>query len=599
MTDYEYLPSEELRDGPIANRKCTDVLFCLIFLLFIIAVFTVGIIGFSHGQPALILYPYDSSGNQCGRPSQSASSYPYLYFPAAEIFQNFSDYRICLKSCPNINSTNVHCYSNGQVYCDDLLPVFYLKNQNRKIEAYKSKGLWERFCVPESNLSFFSKVVDKIYYSGVIAWVSDIIRCWSCILIVLSIACGLSVAYLILLRYCAELIIWASILCTAAMIITFAVYIGLIAEENYSDESEKKTYNALKVTSILMYCSVILFAVIIVFLFRRIHLAIAVVKSGAIFMKDMPMVLMVPLVIYFLSCAFFVYWILALVFIYSSGELDKTSSAIASISWDTQTRNAFFFEFFAIFWVNSFKIALSQFIVAGTVCFWYFSRDSSSVSAVFSVSYYAVRYHLGTLALGSLILSCVKIVKYVLWYIKERVYKPAFEGNPLLEVCCNCLKVCVLFFERFVEFIDKQGYIQTALAGTGFCIGCKNSFCLVAENAARFLALGAIGDIFKIIGKIFITVVTSYTGFLIISFNEPFKSTVQSPIAPTVVFGIVSYIISGIFMSVHEMACDTIIQAFLIDEKIHSTPCFAPEPLKDFIAEHREKDHESCCFGCL
>jgi len=318
-----------------------------------------------------------------------------------------------------------------------------------------------------------------------------------------------------------------------------------------------------------------------------------------VFMKDVPMILIVPLGVYFLSCIIFVYWILALVFIYSSGELDKTTSAIASISWDTATKNAFFFEFFAIFWVNSFKIALSQFIVACTVCFWYFSRDSSSFSAISKSTFYAFRYHLGTLALGSLILSSVKLLKWVLWYIKERIYKPAFEGNPLLGICCNCLKAYVLFFERFVEFIDKHAYIQTALAGTGFCVGCKNAFSLIAENAARFMALGAIGDIFKIIGKMLVTVMATYTGFLIISINEPFKSTVQSPIAPTIVFAVVSYIVSGIFMTIHEMACDTIIQAFLIDEKIHKTACYAPEPLKEFINEHRDKEDESCCFGCL
>ena len=119
------------------------------------------------------------------------------------------------------------------------------------------------------------------------------------------------------------------------------------------------------------------------------------------------------------------------------------------------------------------------------------------------------------------------------------------------------------------------------------------------ENAARFAALGAIGDIFKVLGKIFVTTISTYAGFLIISYYEPYKHEIQSPIAPILVFGIVSYIISGIFMTVHEMACDTIIQAFLVDEKIHKQAFFAPEPLKEFINEHRDIEHKSHCCGCL
>ena len=179
------------------------------------------------------------------------------------------------------------------------------------------------------------------------------------------------------------------------------------------------------------------------------------------------------------------------------------------------------------------------------------------------------------------------------------MFNSEYKGNNCIRFGCLCLGCCVNCFKRFIEFLDKHAYIQTALTGAGFCEAAKNAYALIVENALRFASLGAIGDIFKILGKLFITSIATIAGFIIISYYEPYKSEIQSPIAPTCVFGLISYIVSGIFMTVQEMACDTIIQAFLIDEKIHSTAVFAPEPLHEFIKQHREVEHESHCCGCL
>jgi hypothetical protein len=246
------------------------------------------------------------------------------------------------------------------------------------------------------------------------------------------------------------------------------------------------------------------------------------------------------------------------------------------------------------------KIALSQFIIACTVSIWYFTREKAGAKAVLRSAYYSIRYHLGSLAFGSLLLSIIKFVKFLLWYLKEKVYKKGFEGNACLRIGCKCVECYVNCFERFIKFLDKNAYIQIALMGDSFCIAAKNAFVLILENAVRFAMLGAIGDIFKIIGKIFITLVSAYLGFLIITNFDPFQDEIESPIAPTCVFALIAYTVAGLFMSIHEMACDTIIQAFLIDERLHiENAQFAPEPLKEFMKNNKNEEHSSKCFGCL
>ena len=69
--DDETLSREKKHDlsklGPIKNRGCTDIICLLLFLAFIGGWIAVGIYGFSHGNPATLIYPSDSSGRICGK----------------------------------------------------------------------------------------------------------------------------------------------------------------------------------------------------------------------------------------------------------------------------------------------------------------------------------------------------------------------------------------------------------------------------------------------------------------------------------------------------------------------------------------------------
>lgn len=54
---------QELENGPIENRSCQDLLFCLLFIAAVIAMFVIGIYGYANGDPSRLAIPYDSDGN--------------------------------------------------------------------------------------------------------------------------------------------------------------------------------------------------------------------------------------------------------------------------------------------------------------------------------------------------------------------------------------------------------------------------------------------------------------------------------------------------------------------------------------------------------
>lgn len=195
--------SEEIRDGPLKNRKCTDCFMCLVFAIFLICMFAVGIAGFSQGDPNILMYPHDSSGNQCGRPNRATHNYKYLYYPSADYN---TDYKVCVKECPESSNSISNCYINSWVL-DCEFKIRYNDNTTQVFPPYSSDQFLKRICIPdkssEENLDHaFNKVIDEVYSNGLRGWASDIYTCWTAILIVLALAICISILYLLLLRYC-------------------------------------------------------------------------------------------------------------------------------------------------------------------------------------------------------------------------------------------------------------------------------------------------------------------------------------------------------------------------------------------------------------
>ena len=127
--DKDTLPRDELGNGPVMNRGCTDILCCLIFIAFLTGMVGAGGYGYQYGDPILLATAWDGDGLGCGL-NASRVDYPYLYFPmidykkANEAMQNaqksedqsqasdaafagiaaLMKFGTCVKTCPRYDS---------------------------------------------------------------------------------------------------------------------------------------------------------------------------------------------------------------------------------------------------------------------------------------------------------------------------------------------------------------------------------------------------------------------------------------------------------------------------------------------------------------
>jgi len=70
-------------------------------------------------------------------------------------------------------------------------------------------------------------------------------------------------------------------------------------------------------------------------------------------------VVLLPVVSYLFSFLFFLYWIVAAIYIYSIGTAEfKENSPIVNIKWTEATWGMIYFLIFALFWVIAYIICL-------------------------------------------------------------------------------------------------------------------------------------------------------------------------------------------------------------------------------------------------
>ncbi len=179
-----------------------------------------------------------------------------------------------------------------------------------------------------------------------------------------------------------------------------------------------------------------------------------------------------------------------------------------------------------------------------------------------------LRYHLGSIALGSAIIAIVQMIRIIFEYYRTKIQK-ASKNNPVVKALLCITGYLLWYLEKVVKFITKNAYIQIALTSKNFCMAAVNAFCLVIKNAARFGVVNSIGCIFMFIGKLFIIVTTCITCYLLIDNVATFSDNVSGfPVGILVVVAIICYFVGSLFMSVFSFSSDTILQCFLLDEEI-------------------------------
>jgi hypothetical protein len=533
--------------------------------------------GFTQGHPELLAAPYNQFGHPCGVGNLSGWNYLYWYFNDTGLTTYNLTSTICIQDCPQNSSSPLNCsYEISQTTCDQLM-------------VYESTPLAGRLCIPGNNTLSSALDSGNAFSSSILQQgVSDIMTSWWVLLLVAGLALVFGFLYMFMMRFCSGVVTWGLIIFYFVAVIGFGVVCyGESSNPNISINPEYLSALAyiswgVAGISLLLFC----------IFYRRIELAIAVLKCSSEFVENVPTTLMIPPFFFLLSSVFYGYWLFSTVFIIGTNQVEAQTGGLpfASVQWTDKSYGMLGYYVFGLLWNHAFLAALPQFVIASACCIWYFCQGSGKEpkSPVGTSISRGLFYHLGSIAFGAFVIAVIDVFRIVVNYFEVHMRNARDGGiqNCCFNYCLTCSNCCLDCFERFMKFINRHAYIQIAMTGESFCQAAQDSFYLALRNAGRFATVHGIGALFVFFGQIFITFVASIIGYAIITQSTYFQQALYSPITPMIFFILVSLIIAHVFMSVYGVSADTIIHCFCMDEEMNTSAQNTPPALREFVDNH-------------
>jgi choline transporter-like protein 2/4/5 len=268
----------------------------------------------------------------------------------------------------------------------------------------------------------------------------------------------------------------------------------------------------------------------------------------------------------------------------SSGDIKTHYNSTTGISYKEVTftenaRNTIAFVIFVYLWTIGFLEAIGHLLSSHAILTWYFSNDKSSIgsSQAYKSAFISFRYHSGTAAAGSFLIAILRGIRIILEYVQHKL--EILSNRHPSKGCCSCtfgigtmarfllctMSCCICCFEGFVRFVNKHAYIQTAYYGTPFYSSAKRAFFLLVRNLGRVAAVTMIADFVLLTGKLSITL--SCAGIAYYYIENNMNDKVTSKILPSLFIAFIAFGCSTLFLGVASAACDTILQAYIIDEE--------------------------------
>ncbi|XP_052471365.1 choline transporter-like protein 1 isoform X4 [Carassius gibelio] len=591
---------------PLEDRSCTDLPWFLLFTLFLVGMG--GICGFTimTGGAARLVFGYDSYGNTCGQRNEPIEGVrlsgldhtdrKFVFFldPCnIDIIQRkIKSMALCVSQCPTEELATYFdlkrfAMMNGSELCSYELP------------GHKYPQLPERFekCpklpVPESKaLPVFNRCtpVDISCYAkfaeAVITFVSDNSM-------LNRLIAGVAASKEIIVGLCllalggTSVLWWLYIDYRMTMNETMTKDLIETEEPNDGMKTTKDHAQGLLIYAVSATVFTGILLLLMLFMRKRVALTIALFHvAGKVFIH-LPLLVLLPFCTFLALSLFWVYWIMVLLFLGTTGNPEKNEdTGLVEFRLTGSLQYMTWYHAVGLIWISEFILACQQMTVAGAVVTYYFTRDKTKlpVTPILSSVLRLARYHLGTVAKGSFIITLVKIPRLILMYIHNQL-----KGKE--NACARCmLKTCICCLwclEKCLNYLNQNAYAATAINSTNFCTSARDAFMILVENALRVATINTVGDFVLFLGKILIVTCTAFAGVLALNYQRDYTEW----ILPLIIVCLFAFLVAHCFLSIFEIVVDVLFLCFAIDTKYNNgTPgreFYMDKALMEFVENSR------------
>ena len=517
---------------------------------------------------------------------------------------------IMFRCVPMYNVTNTE--SSTCIYPHDVTDP---NSADCVVVREKSDGSVER--PAQQNLLFDSLNSAANVWSR---YFGDLARTWWVILVSAIVVGAIAAfAFLMLLKYCTALMVWLTIFITLVVCVALTALLyykaGVISADSVSsiadikaaitggsseqvsqnlDDSSSTTTTMYRWAAYLMTALTVIGLILIVAMRRTIRVAIDVMKMGSSSMLALPGLLGVPVVGLALLVPLVVWWLYVAAALMSAGDkVDVSVDVSAAMQSFGQTGGNYTmvgyddlnimkylqaYNFFGLLWTANFIMGLGMVTIAGAVSGWYFSRNPNNSSEItvheakrgFVVDSFlrALRYQLGSIAFGSLLIALLQMIRAVMVYIDQKT-KDIQEKNRIVALAMRCVHCLLAIFQKVVEVVTRQAYILVAMKGLSFTEAGGTVFYVIANNLKVLAVVNGLSEVFMLLGKLTVASICAMVAFMIIDNSSQFQAGGENEVTaawlPAFMTWLMAFVVAAVFFDVLDLCVDSTIMCYIID----------------------------------
>lgn len=523
---------------------------------------------YSKVVPSSYLY---INKDQSSSSAAKTSKFDYDKDFAAGYFtqQDFDDYRSRL---------TLDCVTNTDVTSCKF-------NPKDGIHYYDSRPYALNICFPLSqnimrNMGFFGDISAGFF--------TDVSAAWWMILLSMLTALFVGIALLYLSSYAIKWLIWvqftvfiliALFVGVCCWIIAFGDYSSYLKSKNWKPEYIKQysQLNNSKWEMILAGLGLFILAICVglflAFNVSSVSQAAIVLRHGVtILVKNIEVVLFCIFAFLFQVITLFLsLW--GLVGIYTSGTQVKDDVAgepIADFNRGFWRWSLIVILLIATYWILNFINNFADFVTSGSVINYYFSRKPCFLNAVRETSV----YHLGSVALASLILFPVTILQLVFGWVYDLMTATGLEGqaNAAQEfagkVCC-----CIIYpYKKFILRVNENAFGMVYLSSADFCPSSKEVYYLFLTYSQKIGRLEMVSLLYKAAVAISIALLNAFIFYLCFTYFTVFIRDINNPFLPTFVIFLSTLLIITVMLNTFTTATNSTVLSYLIEVDVGRNP---------------------------
>jgi solute carrier family 44 protein 1 (choline transporter-like protein) len=524
------------------KRRTTDLKFTIIFAVCLLILVPFLIYTFVYADLNRFIRGYDKCGNICGQRNS----------PVNDIF------------CSGQDKTDKPFLRYKKEYTDLVVQDECVSHCESDYQEILNR------CLPKSSHESSSKEF-SIFFSDVI---HDINRSAGYIVGLCFIGFGFCIGMLCLFRYFVTVVVWTILVGSVLAIVALTGFFWYLSTTATGSETDPMYY-----VSIVFTIASIFVIIMLICMFKRIKLVIRLFKESIKIIFGIPLILFEPLLTFLATLILLLIFGFFFITLSTSGVLQQVTGDLYDYFPNHAMLFTIFFHCVICIWVFQLIIGCQQMVIAGAVSAYYFARDKSAVAApIYNSFYNLIRYHLGTVVFGSLIITIICLIKALI---------RGLVNNRQAKLLIDC---CLGAIEDFLKYLSKNAYIQTAMHGQPFYKSGKRAVRLLAANALSAIAINSVGDFVLAMAKILVIAATLLVGVLM---ND---STITHFWAAILISVIFTAVIADCFFTVFETTIDTLFLCFCEDSCINDgmeRPYYMSVNLMQYMEEAQKTTKES------